>query len=197
MSGRRKRGGQTIVETLVAVTLLLILGGGIVVLLSRGRGHEARVDARLDGLRGAVLVASRLGEDFSQLIPFVGAKTTGATHGEGVVFDRITEETLPDDVLPVSGTLEPKWQTMTYSFDEDRKKLLRNGKELAGYESVELAFDPTSVDGYTVQVTLEGGLRPATPAPAQSIGCRYKLAFHSPLGTLAVAHRDWVGHRGI
>jgi type II secretory pathway pseudopilin PulG len=170
-----KRRGFTLVEGLVAATLLALSLALIMRCVSEARQREARVDARLDALRGITLALSHLGHDFGQVVPIRGFGLKAKKDSGGVVFFRSPRTLAAADMPAVAADLTPVWQRVTYRYDAERHQLLRDGKALGSYRGVRLAFDPAAKEGYTLEVEVDA---------------RVRLAFHSPQGTRAIVHQE-------
>lgn len=194
---RAGRGGFTLVEVLVVALILALSASLLLSMWGLGRRREARVDFQTRSLQAASLARAWLTEDFVQVLPAPGAAADEA-HGHAVSFDRIADT--PGSTPPLAEDFTARRQSVTYRFDPASRLLLRNGEAIGAgrFADVRFGFESTPQQGYTLHVTMEvwpddelDGRREPTQRAV------FRFSFHSPQGTLAVTHRDWVADRAL
>jgi hypothetical protein len=203
-SRRRRRCSATaraftLVEALMVTLLLTITGVLTWTLLSQGLRREARIDFRTRAIQVAALARARIAADVAQLLP-AASLTAQRARGQAVAFDRVSESAAGEGGLPLTRTLAPVSETVSWRFDPSSHRLMRNGQPVGSalFADAAFEFEATQDAGYTLHIDLEivpeeelGRRRP----PSQV--ARFRFTFHSPQGTLALAHREWVGDRGL
>jgi type II secretory pathway pseudopilin PulG len=194
------RAGITLVEIVVAALVLSMAFAASFTIFFHGVKREAKLDFHMRALQTAALARTRLADDFSQILP-VASNTPASAQGQAVAFDRIEEGpgTGPGG-LPITDLFVARPQSVTYRFDPNSHQLLRNGHPVAVglFHNVLFVFSATQDLGYTLEVHLELApeeelLLPGKPSQL----ARFRFAFHSPQGTLSLAHREWAGDLGL
>lgn len=167
-------------------------------LFSSGMKREQKIDFRTRALQTAALARTRIAADFNQILPSASTSPERAK-GQAVTFDRVVEGMSGEGGLPIDGKLQPKFEKVTYRFDPASHRLLRNGQPVAVGVLKDLAFTFESgrERGYTlvVELVLVPEEEVANPRPSQM--ATFAFSFHSPQGTLELAHRTWVGDYGL
>src|SRR5207245_2186025 len=112
-----------------------------------------------------------------------------------VSFDRVPEDRVQEAGLPLDANLAPLVEKVTLRFDRQAHRLLRNGQLVAVglIRDMEFAFESGTDKGYTLTVTVILCPEEEINLPHPSIETRFAFSFHSPQGTLALAHKQWVG----
>lgn len=187
------RAGTTLMEGLVVAFMLSLLTLLFWNAASEGWKREARVDFRTRALQTASLARAHLGEDLAQILP-VPRPTLGVQQGPSITFERISHEG-GEGGLPLTPNLAPKGESITYRFDPVSHRLLRNGLAVAVgvFRTVVFTYEARADRGYSVRVDLDMVPEDEVNAPTPSQKATFSFAFHSPQGTLALAHPEWVG----
>jgi hypothetical protein len=155
--------------------------------------REARVDFRTRALQTASLARAHLAEDLAQILP-ITHPTVGVQQGPSVTFQRISHGG-GEGGLPLMPNLAPKAESLTYRFDPVSHRLTRNGVTVAGgvFRKVVFTYEAKADKGYSVRVDLDMVPEDEVNSPTPSQKATFSFAFHSPQGTLALAHPEWVG----
>ena len=193
------RRGFTLIEGLVVAALIGVAGTMFWQLFSTGMRREQKLDFRTRALQTAALTRARIAQDFASILPSASATPAKATSKDGVSFDRIPEDKVQEAGLPLDANLNPLVEKVTFRFDRVAHRLLRNGQLVAVglIRDMEFAFESGADRGYTLTVTVVLCPEEEIASARPSIETRFSFSFHSPQGTLALAHKQWVGDRGL
>lgn len=182
----------------MVAAVLALAGTMLWQLFSHGMKREQKVDFRTRALQTAALARTRIAADFNQILPSVSVSPERAS-GQAVAFDRAVEGMSGEGGLPLDSTLQPKFEKVTYRFDPPTHRLLRNGQPVAigVLKDLNFTFESGRDRGYTlvVELTLVPEEEVRSPKPSQM--AKFAFSFHSPQGTLELAHRTWVGDYGL
>lgn len=190
--------GFTLVEGLVVAALLAVAGTMFWQLFSSGMKREQKVDFRTRALQTAALARARIATDFVSILPSASTAPTHAT-GKAVTFDRIPEDRVQEAGLPLDANLHPIFDRVTYRFDPATHRLIRNGTAVAvgAIRDCDFTFESGKELGYTLRVALTLVPEEEVASAKPSVQARFVFSFHSPQGTLALAHKEWVGDKGL
>ena len=178
--------------------LLAVAGTMFWELFSSGMKREQKLDFRTRALQTAALARARIAADFASILPSASATPAKAT-GKGVSFDRIPEDRVQEAGLPLDANLAPLVDKVTFRFDPQAHRLLRNGSVVAVglIRDLDFSFESSKDRGYTLTCTLTLCPEEEIASAHPSIETRFAFSFHSPQGTLALAHKEWVGDKGL
>lgn len=190
--------GFTLIEGLMVAAVLAVASSVLWQLFSSGMKREQKIDFRTRALQTAALARTRIAADFNQILPSASVSPERAT-GQAVTFDRAVEGMSGEGGLPIDAKLQPKFEKITYRFDPASHRLLRNGQPVAVGLLKDLAFTFESgrERGYTLVVELVLAPEEEVSSPRPSQVAKFAFSFHSPQGTLKLAHRTWVGDYGL
>lgn len=192
------RRGFTLIEGLVVAALLGLASTMFWQLFSSGMKREQKLDFRTRSLQTAALARTRISADFNQILPSASVSPEKAS-GQAVSFDRVVDSMTGEGGLPLDPLLQPKFEKVTYRFDPVAHHLLRNGQIVAVGLIKDLVFNFESGKdrGYTLSVVLTLVPEEEIDSPKPSQVAKFAFKFHSPQGTLELAHRTWVGDYGL
>lgn len=192
------RRGFTLVEGLVVAALLSVAGTMFWQLFSSGMKREQKVDFRTRALQTAALTRTRIASDFVSILPSASMAPATAT-GKAVTFDRVAETRVQEAGLPLDKDLKPLYDRITYRFDQQAHRIMRNNQVVSVglIRDMEFTFESGKERGYTLTVVLTLCPEEEITAPKPSVEARFAFSFHSPQGTLALAHKEWVGDKGL
>lgn len=198
MTGQTARRGFTLVEGLVVAALLAVAGTMFWQLFSSGMKREQKVDFRTRALQTAALARARIAQDFVSILPSA-SMAPAKDKGKAVTFDRIAEDRVQEAGLPLDKDLKPLYDRVTYRFDQQAHRLMRNGAVVAVgmIRDLDFTFESGKELGYTLSVVLTLCPEEEINNPKPSVEGKFAFSFHSPQGTLALAHREWVGDKGL
>lgn len=198
MRGARAPRGFTLVEGLVVVALLALAWILFWQLLAHGRKREAKVDFRAGAAQAAAIARARLAADFAEILP-AAASAPESARGQAVSFDVVSSSASGEGGLPLDAKLTPKLESVTYRFDPASHRLLRNGAliQAGPFRDVRFSFSSGPDRAYTLLMDLEMVPEGQLDLPTPEQLARFRFAFHSPQGTLEIAHRNWAGDRGL
>lgn len=192
--GRRARA-FTLVETIMVLVLLSTLTVLLWQYLSGGRRREARVDFQLNALQTAMAIRSNLEEDFGNILPKFKAERM---HVEGTSIkicrlSHIEGGSMVDYALKKG--LVPSYEFASYEFNPAKRTVYRNGVALGLPIVTHALFTYTGgdVEGYTLKVKLD--MIPSNKSERDGLPDKisFPFSFHSPQGTLILAHQNWIG----
>jgi type II secretory pathway pseudopilin PulG len=198
ISPRRMSRGFTLVEGLVVAALLAVAGTMFWQLFSSGMKREQKVDFRTRALQTAALTRTRIAMDFVSILPSASTAPDKAT-GKAVTFDRIAEDRFQESGMPLDKNLNPLTDRVTYRFDPQAHRILRNGQviNVGLVRDLDFTFESGKERGYTLHVDLTLCPEEEINSPKPSVVAHFGFSFHSPQGTLTLAHREWVGDKGL
>ena len=191
----RNARGFTLVEGLFAALLLSVVIVLIWQAVSQGMKREARLDFKLRAIQTAALACSRMGDDFSQLMP-LNPRSGQRAVVSGVVFDRVSSAaTAGPEKTPLDRSGVPVAQSVTYRHDPQRRCFLRDGQVIAGnlIDDMELTYEASSENGYMLRVDMDLVPEAEAGSKTPSRKAEYGFSFYSPQGSRALAQDSWVG----
>ena len=197
-AGSKTRCGFTLIEGLVVAALIAVAGTMFWQLFSSGMNREKKVDFRTRALQTAALTRTRIAMDFVSILPQLSGTPQTAT-GKAVTFDRIPEDKVQEAGLPLDKDLHPLTERVTFRFDPQAHRILRNGTVVSpgAIRDLDFTFESGKDRGYTLTVVLTMCPDEEINQPNPSVTQKFTFAFHSPQGTLSLAHKEWVGDKGL
>jgi hypothetical protein len=199
---RRRAGGFSVIEILLAAALLsgILLGAGVY--LVSGHRQSVTLDFRAAALQDAQRVIGRIQEDFSNLVPGRLDTTFAATSpSPGIELMKISSAS-GEWGLPLDAGGQLLVESISWRFDPETHQILRNEVPIEGahFESVSFTFfpsrpeDPLPPHGDTLLVHL-------SVVPVESLGhvtertlrTELDVALLSIHATVNHLHEDWVG----
>lgn len=192
------KGAFTLVEGMVVAALLAVAGTMFWQLFSSGMKREQKVDFRTRALQTAALARARIASDIVSILPSASMAPAKAT-GKAVTFDRTPEDRVQEAGLPLDRDLKPIYDRITYRFDPATHRLMRNGSAVAVgmLRDLDFTFESGKELGYTLTVVMTLCPEEEITSAKPSIEAKFAFSFHSPQGTLALAHKEWVGDKGL
>ena len=190
--------GFTLIEGLVVAALLAVASTMFWQLFSSGMHREQKVDFRTRALQTAALARARIAQDFVSILPAASMSPAKAT-GKAVTFDRTPEDRVQEAGLPLDKDLKPIYDRITYRFDPATHRLMRNGAAVAvgAIRDLDFTFESGKELGYTLTAVLTLCPEEEVNSAKPSVEANFSFSFHSPQGTLALAHKEWVGDKGL
>lgn len=192
------RSAFTLVEGMVVAALLAVAGTMFWQLFSSGMKREQKVDFRTRALQTAALARARIASDIVSILPSASMSPSKAT-GKAVTFDRTPEDRTQEAGLPLDKDLKPIYDRITYRFDPATHRLMRNGTAISVgmLRDLDFTFESGKELGYTLTVVMTLCPEEEITSAKPSVEARFAFSFHSPQGTLALAHKEWVGDKGL
>lgn len=192
----RGHGGVTLVETLVAVTIL-----GIVLTAAMGYWHSgmkrgARLDTQVMGASAASQLMALMDDDLIHLVP--GKRSTvdpTAPPAQSVSLLRVAgARTIRTDNLPLDANLAPIAERVDYVFEPTSGRVLRNGMPLplGPFLDVRFAYRAASAaTGTTFHLKVVMAGEPAATGHARR-DAEYAFDRHCVAATSGHAREEWV-----